>query len=45
MPSIILKGYRDGEFSGLMMPVMEEQVAGLSDRDIEVLSEYLYKLK
>lgn len=36
-----LKGYRDGAFSGLRVPIMEEQVADLSDRDIEVLASYI----
>jgi len=40
-----LKGYRDGAFSGLRVPIMEEQVADLSDRDIEVLASYITGFK
>jgi cytochrome c553 len=40
-----LKGYRDGQFSGLRVPIMEEQVAGFSDRDIEVLASYINSFK
>jgi cytochrome c553 len=40
-----LKGYRDGAFSGLRVPIMEEQVADLSDKDIEILATYITGFK
>ncbi len=39
-----LNGYKDGSYGGTMKGLMKGQVTGLSDSDIEAVSEYISKL-
>lgn len=39
-----LKGYREGKYGGPMKGIMRGQVAALSDKEIEILADYISKL-